>query len=82
MPGVGMAHIAQTAFFEIPVRWFELPMNPHRYSFAPPIDKGTSVSPAARDSEEQDRVSSDEQSQVQPEVVDRDGPGKLLNALA
>jgi hypothetical protein len=82
MPEVGMAQIAKTAFFEIPVRWFELPMNPHRYNFAPPIDKGTSVSPAAEESEERNAVSREHRSEPQPEVDDRNGPGKLLNALA
>jgi hypothetical protein len=79
---VEMAYIAQNAFFEVPVRWFEIPMSSHRRSFLQSGNETPSVPQATHDDNANGRPPGDTPQEAKPTAGNRNGPGLLLDERA
>ena len=77
-----MAYIAQTAFFEVPVKWFEIPMSSHRRSFVQSANEEASVARASHDVRTESRSPVDSPREAETAAGNRAGPGLLLDERA
>jgi hypothetical protein len=79
---VEMAYIAQNAFFEVPVRWFEIPMSSHRRSFVQSNSEVPSVPQVNHDEYADTRAPADSPPEARSAAGNRNGPGLLLDERA